>query len=270
MRFKEFINEQATLDTLEKAVAAVRENCKPWLKAAHGEIIYRGILGATETAMFSKHPENRKPKDSHRTPYFNFLFNTGIELVFGNKVVREKALFVTGSSDQAAIYGRLFVVFPSGEFEFISSKLIQDSYEDGSRLLYALVGHLGKDVKPPALKFALMYLALRMSSSQFVEGVDSDVLAKAFGDANVSYEDLKVAILKTFQEFYFHGGHTNIADAIRSKGEIILTKTSGYYSIPVSWFMDEMAKRGIDHHGVDIGNKDVDDFIAGYVNGELK
>lgn len=274
MRFKEFISEETTFDSLEQAVRVVRANCKPWLKAANGQMIFRGILGAPETAMFSKHPENRKPKDSHRTPYFNFLFNTGIELVWGQPLIREKALFVSGSTSQAAVYGRIFVVFPKGSFTYLSSEFVHDSYEESNNFVSTIAGHLKQNVSHMYVKAALSYLSKRFTAPQFAEGIDSAEVKSAFDNggesANISYDDLKTAIFKTFSEFYFTGSHGTIGAAIRSKDEIMLTKTEGYYSIPLSWFMAEMAKRGIDHHGVDTDNKAVDDFVADYMYGDLE
>lgn len=112
-----------------EAKAKILQDCKPFLSMIGPVPMLRG---AASGPAFSKRSirENRIPRNSGHNSFFQWFFNACIEKTFGIKNIRTSSLFVSGSESTAFFYGNPYFIFPIGDFDFIWSPKVTDSYED--------------------------------------------------------------------------------------------------------------------------------------------
>ena len=275
MRFKQFIaeNDGYSLDQITKEI---KRNCKPFLDEANGEPIFRGIR-AVDSIKINPQPFNRMPKDSDSG--FNFMFNAGTHLAFGIEAVRPKSFYVTGDWRQARTFGPLNFIFPIGEFSFMWSDSIDDSYEKSSNIYHQILDNLKvRGFSKYYVELLFSYLAdlyedytvwmneddektqqtiinaLRANvAHDNEEGVES--LAAVAVNKNFA-QKLKAATKQAMKDLY--SNNTNFYDAVKSKNEVAITESGGYYNIPVALIADYIRKLpGNEKYDV------IDDFFGG-------
>ena len=275
MRFKQFIaeNDGYSLDQIAKEI---KRNCKPFLDEANGEPLLRGIKAVSDIRINSQ-PRNRLPKDSD--PGFNFMFNAGVHLAFGIEAVRPKSFYATGAEQQARTFGPLNFIFPIGEFSYMWSITIEDSYEKSSHIYHKILDNLKvRGFSSYYVELLFSYLAdqyedytvwmneddektqqtiinvLRQNvAHDNEEGVES--LAAVAVNKNFA-QKLKAATKQSIKDLYLN--NTDFHDALRSKNEIAITESGGYYSIPVATISDHIWKlQGNEKYDV------IDDFFGG-------
>jgi len=242
--FKQFVTEQFshTFTNFEftKELSAFR-------KDAQDNVLFRGIkIRDSDTLFKFPHPTARTPKDSSQS--LVCMFNSMIDAAHNIKDIRSHTLFCTGREAQAEQYGDLYEIVPIGEYKFIWSKYIADSYTGEHniwRTLTEAFENLYGDVKIEALMTALPKLFTYMSnytkSSSWVHDSSQDEnIVKLYnlckldpllrnGTAEGFPKILKEALTITGKELYRNGG--SISEAILSKREILIYESSGYFAI---------------------------------------
>lgn len=263
MRFKEFLFERQ-ITSLESVVQQIRSNCKPFLK--HGRMLYRGYSpymvkaeGGVDkfdpmTAFYSPHPVNRKPRDSANAATFNFMFNAGAELAFDVQDIRTRSVFVTNSIPLAKVFGEVTFFFPAGDFSFITSKMIRDSFEDAN-VIRTDIG-LAIGMGPMKVREGFEILAEKYKNKPHEWIIDAEKALKPTMDAfneddEQFYFHLKDALKGTYDKFYDDTPNLGHYTFPKNGGELLFYETHGYYSVPAKMVMAEMSAKGIEHAGIE-------------------
>ena len=113
MRFKDFLTRQKPDD----AVKLVQEKCRPFINLNVEPALYRGdrsntVKVAVRTINVNK---QRKPVDTER--HVHDAMDDWFEKKLGARL-RSEALFCTGNSMTASMYGTVNCVFPVGSFKY--------------------------------------------------------------------------------------------------------------------------------------------------------
>lgn len=139
--FKQFLTEIAfdeAQQQLEEVAELIKRDCQPWLKEAGKNLFYRGLDSKSsggylkplfDTDLFLKGSvrNDRSPKDSpnwlHDALNDYFISKVGVPL-------RSASLFIAADYGLASNYGKTYMIFPIGNFNYAWSKLTADpAYE---------------------------------------------------------------------------------------------------------------------------------------------
>jgi hypothetical protein len=261
MRFKEFLFERQVTD-LESVIQQIRSNCKPFLK--QGRMLYRGfspfLMKETgvekfdpSVAFYSPHPTSRKPRDSAKAGYFNFMFNGGVELAFDIENVRSRTIFATNNPAMAMIFGEVTFFFPCGDYRFLTSHTMSDSFEDNSKIR-ALVGNaVGLESNKIRQGFDLLATKYKSGPHEWLANPEKALAPtmEAFGsDDEQLYFRLKDALNETYSAVYDNNPSLGHYTFPTSGGELMFYETHGYYTVPAKMVMADMNAKGIDHAGI--------------------
>ena len=116
----------------EEILSIIKKNCGPFLTAINNQItdypLYRGAKWNQPALLFeplirkTARLDDRRPKDTNKLKHarINDYFIRTFDEPFRNSV------HVTGDEHQASFYGRVFMMFPIGEFTFLWSPHIID------------------------------------------------------------------------------------------------------------------------------------------------
>lgn len=122
--FKKFLSEEIDLDeVLEK----IQQDCMPWLMKTD-RLAFRGINIRTMPKFFTgeaitaRQPTNT-PDDISAAADGWFLDHFGWR-------ARSEGLFVTGDYAMARDYGKVYMIFPIGDFKFIWSQEVHDMFAE--------------------------------------------------------------------------------------------------------------------------------------------
>ena len=127
MKSNEFIteNESDAMD-IRYWSRKIKQNCQPFLQQSKGNHLFRGVKARTYEQFIDKDVRltDRMPKDSSSRLHhkYNEYFTTEFGEPFRN------AIFCSGKSSEASEYGRVFSIFPVGDFSFIWSKTVPDLF----------------------------------------------------------------------------------------------------------------------------------------------
>lgn len=201
MRFKELLAENSFM--YEKEIAKILYNdCEPWLDATNGEIVYRGIKKYPEHLYGFVKPVrgNRDPLDtpSDRHDILNTLIKQA-----GGIANRSNSMFVTSSPGVASHYGRVFAVFPIGNFNYTWSPIWADWHND---LTWSAINSLLK--KPNDITHTDAYVDVVTKIKKLVQNPD-----------NVDLKSLKEGIRV----------NEGLAEAIAESQEIMIQCDSALY-----------------------------------------
>lgn len=283
MRFKEFLFERQ-VDSLHDVIQQIRANCKPFLK--DGRLLYRGFAPSmvkdsgvekfdTSKAFYSPHPTNRKPKDSARSPGFNFQFNAGAELRFKVEQIRERTVYATNNPNMASIFGVVTFFFPVGEYRYITSSKTSDSYEDNSRVREAIARETGIPVAKVRQGFDFLADHYKNKAHTWITDAEKAIkpTMEAFNSQDEQlYFRLKDALAQVYAEFYVDTPHLAHFKFPSEGGELQFYETHGYYTIPAKMVMDEMSALGVEHAGIpedEYVRKYLRELIMGKVEDEV-
>jgi hypothetical protein len=137
------IDYESSDDLLDKVVGYIEDNCRPWLEAAEGRVVYRGVKHAG-LAFTRKVRQDRIPHDSSEE--MHDLFNGLISLV-GGVANRTNSAFTTAVEEEAMTYGDAYVAIPVGPFNYTWSPSWSDwftdlvSNDEGTGLLVAMLDY---------------------------------------------------------------------------------------------------------------------------------
>jgi hypothetical protein len=138
-----------------KIVSYISRYCKPWLQQSAGRVAWRGIRyyhehkhrGINAPSVFVRQTRtDRNPKDSSNA--FHNLYNILIN-VAGGTANRSNSLFVSGSTQEASYYGKVYAVFPIGSFNYTWSPELADWYSqvEEDNEIYYFINLLKPDVQ---------------------------------------------------------------------------------------------------------------------------
>lgn len=152
MRFEEHLNEgrQLTVDQLMKVpewyelpdyvrtrklvdmLNTIKRDCKYTIQVCqkHKSFFYRGMKSSNASHGEKTVRQDRKPKDSGEG--LHKIWDEVLEDVFGWKP-RSQGLFVTTDMDLAGDFGREYIVFPVGKWNYLWSKEAHDAIDMLSR-----------------------------------------------------------------------------------------------------------------------------------------
>jgi len=127
--------------TLQVVAAKLKADCQPYLKATefYAYPLYRGLRNTNRYNLaVAKCPVNRPPRDTNLA--IHEIADTYFYKNFGAHY-RSGAFFVTGSQEEASMYGdelggETFLFFPMGAFKFCWSPRYADFYADLENEIY--------------------------------------------------------------------------------------------------------------------------------------
>lgn len=133
--FKKFINEEEHSSIFNANIIAdiIKRDCSKWLKEVKNpskSLIYRGSksvsLGKNLLTKKSVRTD-RSPKDTPKKmhDYIDNWFNKKFGIKF-----RSQALFVSGDKDIANQFGKVWIVFPINDYDYLWSPFFKDMTED--------------------------------------------------------------------------------------------------------------------------------------------
>jgi hypothetical protein len=125
-------------DTEEQIAEWLSLHCRPWLKAANGEVAYRGV--ADHIVDWKVKPV-RKDRMSTNTPEEYHEVLQDVIKSHGFTANRTNSLFVTGDVEQARDYGTPCVAIPVGYFHYTWFGCTRDPYT-------MITNHSGLNGKP--------------------------------------------------------------------------------------------------------------------------
>jgi hypothetical protein len=241
MRFKTFLTEEQ-FSSMDELLSKINDDCFQFFREGGTQkALYRGfgkkngMQSDTIKGYFLEHPENRTSRDSDGA--FNFMFNAGAEAAFGERDIRTKSIFCTGSHKLAIVYGKLNFMFPAGDLDYIWSSTITDSFEEKRKFYEGTT----RDLNIHAQDFVELMdmFGNRMSPHSFVTNEDPDDIAIGIKDCMdedregvpPTGEEIVDSLGEFFRDRYTN--NDNLERAIRSNNEILINKSSGYYLVPV-------------------------------------
>ena len=198
MKSTEFITEDINVEDVQKYVELIKQDCGPFLQQAKGEYLYRGL--GTETDPFvgnSIRLKNRTPKD------VPLLLHNNINKFFNKKFGSpfRNAMFCSGDIHFADFYGKIYVVFPIGKFEFLWSTDVDDLF---------------------------------MSWDEYDPSLSPDFKQLSQESQEIDFKDAIKTFLKDTKNTYIND---NLAQAIKSNNEIMI-RCERYYAVKLDIVQD--------------------------------
>lgn len=142
--FKQFLLEKDSVISIADFKKQLEKDCAPYLAKHRNIALYRGINKAQDDDMLKPLDvddrsqnissldfllgavrNSRKPKDLYQTAH------NGLNKIFMSRVgvpLRSASLFVTKDEATAMLYGKIYRIFPIGEFHYAWSEYIDDPY----------------------------------------------------------------------------------------------------------------------------------------------
>lgn len=131
MRFKEFLKEDK-LDMLKQSFNSIKRDCQPYLQQNKSPIwltpLFRGMdqTRVPDDDVFKKHVRLDNRQTSDIPDEISDAMNNWMTKEFGEPF--RNALFVSGNENMANNYGRIYLVFPIGNFTFLYHDKFKDIY----------------------------------------------------------------------------------------------------------------------------------------------
>lgn len=241
MKLHELLEET---DKLTPIIEKIKENCQPFLSQSKGLPMMRGVSAndAASVPLFSEESVrmDRRPRNSGRQPFFNWTFNAVIQEKFKIPKVRFTSLFCSGSYGSAQYYGVPTFVFPKGNFKYLWSPKINDSYEDIKSLLRhydslpSEIKNGGDDTtfsdwKDWEMKIANPFIERLIKENDY----EVDSLLK-LGDPIL--DDIHKEIYKDYEQYKMSG----FSAALKSRNEIFIIGPQEYYSLNIGKFEEKV------------------------------
>lgn len=227
-----------------EAKTKILQDCKPFLSMIDTVPMLRGAASGT---AFSRKTirENRKPRNSGHNSFFQWFFNACIEKTFGVKNVRTSSLFVSGSESTAFFYGNPYFIFPIGNFDFIWSPKVNDSYEDLDLVFHQIFKADVFSSRAEYYKFTDEILTPYFKKMNDAQNYDiSNVLKNGPHPEIVRMKDW---LEKEFAS-YKYVKNSNLKKALDTGKEIFIPAPGEYYAIDSAALAQA------------VGNSDVDDL----------
>lgn len=254
MRFKDFLlREESMYFNLENGLESIKQHCQRYLYdvRATDSWLYRGMQNQTVDEVFTMdHFKTRAPRDSSIA--YNVFFNAGIEFAFDIPMVRSTTLFCSGDKDAVREYGQVYFVFPQGDYKYLWSPKIQDSYVEDDLLYKMFLREVDYSDKPSRI-IADVFMKICNRSGENIQRAVSNVkmndllVEECFieHDIHVTAEQVQRALVRTFEPIYFP--NQDIREAIKSESEVMIYESDGNYFIPRELVLNHIsADRSLD------------------------
>jgi hypothetical protein len=264
--FKDFLSDSIDGPSVDGIVEMLKRDCSPFLKVAkvHNYPLLRGM---DETSIVSTipQPKYRKPKDS--TAAFNKMFNFIVEGAIGVKDIRAQTLFCTTNFQQANIYGNVHYIFPKGDYKFIWSPEIYDSYSSDTLFLRAFSDSLVKEL---GIFQSISFKMARRLWTRIAENenylTDNEKLAELFEICEIQFKegaDLVHAMASTakpaFENLQYQTSGLRLA--FKSMNEILFYESGGYYAIYPEKLAAELHMQDLNFTKLEDIDKLYDEFL---------
>jgi hypothetical protein len=181
-KLSQYIREASRETILDPYEAAkiLKKECRQYINEAGKSVfdLYRGVDNAPRIAKFYMmkkfaHTEKRTPRDTLKK--IHKYFNNKFEDIFGWPV--RNGVFVTGSKDNAESYGRAFLFFPAGKYEYVWSPKIQD-----------LTGHFEEPEDEPGLSVEYMLMHTEKDIDKILDTyIDTDLKRAIRSKSEISF-----------------------------------------------------------------------------------
>jgi hypothetical protein len=158
MKLSNYLNEsnRFVIYDIDEAAKILKKECRQYIRETGKMMfeLYRGVANAPSTPKFYiqkrfSHLEKRRPRDTIRK--IHKYFNDKFEDIFGWPV--RNGVFVSGEENVADTYGKAFVFFPAGKYEYVWSPRVRDltnafeePYERPGATMYNLLGQTDKEI----------------------------------------------------------------------------------------------------------------------------
>lgn len=233
--------EKFNIEELNKAFADLK------IKTG-GLPLLRGLRISNNRERKLPHPENRPPLGSSGS--FTLMYNSVIDAGFKIPNIRSHSIFATGNIEAAKIYGNIFTIAPAGDFKFLWSPRISDSWTNENMLWNAIAKKLIDDTLDINTT-KLWYILSRDIFEDLKEHTDSSWVHTTTHDKLLSlYYNMfnlekflpksinagkfpsffKKALQQVALEFFADNIH--LKSAIESHNEILIYESDGYFIKP--------------------------------------
>jgi hypothetical protein len=231
---------------LDRAIDKIKADCQPFLTQSKGLPMLRGVApaqGIEKIDFFSEQSirMDRRPRNSGNDLFFNWAFDTFIQEQFDIKKVRSTSLFCTGGEGTAMYYGHPTFIFPKGNFKFIWSSSVNDSYEDFSLNRYFNALWQGSD---------------KMHYMEWKITVVNPFIKTLIDAGDYDFDSLLKSDDPTLQEIHKHHKddleqlfkykNTGLSQALKSRHEILIVGPNDYYILNAEKLMTKMDLRSKD------------------------
>lgn len=127
MKLSNLLSTPKNRAAIEEFIHKVVEECRPFLveKRIAGNLLFRGI-NATSPILYDKPiRSDRKPK--HTPSIISDKVDDYFEQQFGIRF-RSNSIFCTANISTASVYGKVYAVYPVGEFKYLWSDKVEDLF----------------------------------------------------------------------------------------------------------------------------------------------
>ena len=266
MRFKQFLTEDNLTFNFDRSLDHIARDCMHFLVLSDDKPLYRGI--PTRRVMsdgtilahdlkqvhFTQHPINRPPRDA--TAGFTFMFNAMADTVFKIDKIRSKSIFGVGNVRVAEDFGALHFMFPAGQFSYLWSPVIKDSYDSNQKFFEKFREHISVNYELHGIMASTVMrifhdLAEKVPDVhkwiidaddksenldiEIIKGVNPTLAADIERRQDENYFSVHDAILDALHEIghKFYEQNKNFGEAVKAGKEIMIYESEGYYSVPL-------------------------------------
>lgn len=208
MKFFKFLRHEEEWNPIKEKLLA---DCKPFLNDMGGfkEFLYRGVSRRINNIEQLSTRKDRSPKDTKEKAHNQF--DEFFKKRYGWKARSENVIFAFGSSTPAINYGKPYLVFPIGSYEYLWSEHIFDLTNTLSAFAADwVVTNMGAEYLKPEFM------------QKFNEHEEYDKFLKEF----------KTEFLETYQKG--RSGDKGIYEAAKSRNEVMV-HCDKYYLVDVKF-----------------------------------
>lgn len=134
MRYHQLL-ESDQFDSPKEVIAFIKANCQPYL-AENPTLkeLYRGV-NETDEVLIKDVRSDRRPRNTDDK--LHDIINSSMDKA-GFTALRNNSVFVTFDYGTAIEYGKLYIMFPIGKFDYTYSNTIVDLYGQADKIIEAL------------------------------------------------------------------------------------------------------------------------------------
>jgi hypothetical protein len=153
--------------SIPDTIAFIKKNCSPFLRESKRMLVYRGVKSGGPFAFIGIPRKDRRPLDTDDDVH------KGVDKAFLNIFgwrARSQAIFVTGDEYQANYYGKLYVIFPIGNFKYVYAPQVRDLYH--AQMAFSKGGY---EDRPKPQKMFDSFVRRNYRDTNLTKAIKSDV-----------------------------------------------------------------------------------------------
>lgn len=206
-----------------------------------GYPLYRGMNIKVDSGIFD-HPKSRVSVDSDAK--LVLLFNSMMDAAFNIPNIRSSSIFCTGYKSEAEGYGQVYKIAPIGDYKFLWSPKVRDSYSSEHIIWNKLESKLDSYITFNVyMKDLFLALSSELKDSDWVHTAKYDDIVKRIAYSEFTKRNnhlsiknsidefpnlLKLSLKEAAEELY---QTTDMENAINSSNEIIIYKSDGFAAV---------------------------------------